>query len=362
MEKKFLHKANLDIIHYANCWEDADVLFNSLAPVPGSNILSIASAGDNAFALLKSDPEKLIAIDLNSEQLFLTELKQIAIKHFEYNAFLCFIGVSPCSDRIKMFISISPELSTPAQHFWRQNLQNIDKGIIFCGKFENYFWLFRKYILPLVHSKKDIRKLLNEKSADEQALFYKKKWNTFRWRLLFSLFFSKFVMGRVGRDREFLKQVEINVEEFIFSRAEKHLSEMYCQRNYFLRMILQGQYNIQLPFYLREENYKHIRKNINRLKLMQGYAQDAIIHGERFDYMNLSNIFEYMPLSVFEETAASLHKGMQPSGKIAYWNLMVERKLSSILPGKFKPVTMNGEIKEADMGFFYRDFICDVCI
>ncbi len=50
MEKKFLHKANLDIIHYANCWEDADVLVKGLSPKPGASVLSIASAGDNAVS------------------------------------------------------------------------------------------------------------------------------------------------------------------------------------------------------------------------------------------------------------------------------------------------------------------------
>ncbi len=359
MEKKFLHKANLNIIHYANCWEDADVLLNVLAPQPGSSILSIASAGDNAFALLSSAPEKLVAIDLNREQLYLTELKQIAIKHFEHNEFLRFSGILPCSDRLKMFNLINSDLSSPAQNFWWQNRENIEKGIIFCGKFERYFLLFRKYILPLVHSKRDVRKLFSVKSAAEQEIFYRKYWNTFRWKLLFRIFFSKFVMGRFGRDPEFLKQVEINVEEFIFSRAQKHLADINCQRNYFLSMIMNGQFNNQLPFYMREENYLRIKMNINKLELLEGYAQDAVKLGEKFDYMNLSNIFEYMPVTVFKETAEVLYNGLNKAGKMAYWNLMVERNISMILPEKFSPVAVPYQIKSADMGFFYRDFVCE---
>ncbi|MBP8915929.1 MAG: DUF3419 family protein [Chitinophagales bacterium] len=359
MEKKFLHKANLDIIHYANCWEDADVLVKGLSPKPGASVLSIASAGDNAFALLSSDPEKLVAIDLNSEQLYLTELKQIAIKHFEYSDFLQFIGVSACPDRLKMLDLINTDLSSSAQHFWWQNREYIKNGLIYCGKFERYFLLFRKYILPLVHSKRDVKKLFSLKSAGEQEMFYKKSWNTFRWRLLFSVFFSKFVMGRFGRDPEFLKQVEINVEEFIFSRAEKHLSDINCQRNYFLFMIMNGKFGLELPFYLRETNYNQIRSNIGKLELMEGYAQDAVKMGKKFDYLNLSNIFEYMPITVFQETANALYEGIKAGGKIAYWNLMVERKMSALFPEKFRSIAVSPEIKSADMGFFYRDFICD---
>lgn len=359
MEKKFLHKANLEIIHYANCWEDADVLISALNPQKGGRILSIASAGDNTLSLLSTEPEKLMAIDLNHEQLYLTELKKIAIQHFEHHEFLQFIGVSPCTDRLKMFDLIDSELSSSAQNFWWQNRANIDKGVIYCGKFERYFLLFRKYILPLVHSKRDVRKLFNIKSAEEQELFYSKNWNTFRWRLLFKIFFSKFVMGRFGRDPEFLKQVEVNVEEFIFSRAEKHLSDVNCQRNYFLYMIMFGRFNQQLPFYLREENYLPIKQNIDKLELMYGYAQDAVKLGNKFDHMNLSNIFEYMPEPVFKETASTLYDGMYPGGKLVYWNLMVERKISAILPEKFKPVVIPPHIKSADLGFFYRDIICD---
>ncbi|CAN5264218.1 hypothetical protein BH23GEM4_BH23GEM4_17410 [soil metagenome] len=46
-----------DRIRYASVWEDADVLCEALAPVaPGGRLLSVASAGDNALALLTLDP------------------------------------------------------------------------------------------------------------------------------------------------------------------------------------------------------------------------------------------------------------------------------------------------------------------
>ena len=362
MEKKFLQKANLNIIHYANCWEDADVLMQALEPKSGSKILSIASAGDNSLALLSSDPEILIAIDLSQEQLYLTELKQIAIKNFERNEFLEFAGVIPGRNRIMMYDSISTSLSNKARGFWFQNQDAIRNGIIFSGKFEHYFLLFRKYILPLVHSKKVTEQLFSIKSPEQQLAFYNKNWNTRRWRWLFKIFFSKFVMGRFGRDPEFLKQVDINVEEFIFNMSEKHLSDINCQRNYFLSMIMRGEYRIRLPFYMREENYNVIKKNIEALHLQEGYVQDAVKGGEKFEYMNLSNIFEYMPESVFEDAAISLHSGMRPGGKLAYWNLMVERKMSRSLPGKFQFLPAAERLHKTDLGFFYRDFICEQCI
>ena len=45
-------KADFTGIRYAQCWEDADVLLAGLDVKPGDTCLSIASAGDNALALL----------------------------------------------------------------------------------------------------------------------------------------------------------------------------------------------------------------------------------------------------------------------------------------------------------------------
>ena len=58
-------RVNLNIIRYANCWEDADILLKAITPKENGNYLSIASAGDNSFALLSKSPSFVLAIDLN---------------------------------------------------------------------------------------------------------------------------------------------------------------------------------------------------------------------------------------------------------------------------------------------------------
>ena len=45
-------RADFTAIRYAQCWEDADVLVEALAPQPGHTLVSICSAGDNTLALL----------------------------------------------------------------------------------------------------------------------------------------------------------------------------------------------------------------------------------------------------------------------------------------------------------------------
>ena len=64
----------LDFIRYGNCWEDADVLCEALLPADQKRVLSIASAGDNVFALLAEGAE-VVAADLNAVQLACLDLR-----------------------------------------------------------------------------------------------------------------------------------------------------------------------------------------------------------------------------------------------------------------------------------------------
>ena len=203
-------RAEFDIIRYAQVWEDADVLLDALAIQPGDRCLSIASAGDNAIAMLLGDPEKVIAVDLNPSQLACLELRVAAYRHLSHPEFLMLMGSRPCSDRRALYDKCKGDLSEDVHRFWETNLELVDSGIGSAGKFERYFKLFREKIIPWIHSGKRVDALLRGGTPDECRQFYDRTWNNWRWRLLFRVFFSRFVMGRMGRDPEFFKYVEEN--------------------------------------------------------------------------------------------------------------------------------------------------------
>src|SRR5438093_13522356 len=89
-------RAAFDFIRYASVWEDADVLCEALAPVAaGGRLLSIASAGDNALALLTLDPLEVVAVDLSAAQIACVELRVAAFRRLEHEPLLGFLGVVP---------------------------------------------------------------------------------------------------------------------------------------------------------------------------------------------------------------------------------------------------------------------------
>ncbi|MCB9426148.1 MAG: DUF3419 family protein [Flavobacteriales bacterium] len=356
---KQLENIKHDYIRYANCWEDADLLLDSLDIKPTDKILSIASAGDNSFSLLTKNPKLVLAVDINAVQLHLVELKKVAIVHFTYDDFLNFLGFTTCETRWQMFLSIESKLPTSARLYWNEQQELINAGIIHQGKFEKYFQFFHTKILPFIHSKKTIAELFETKSDKEQQIFFTKKWNNWRWNMLFKVFFSKYVLGKYGRDPEFLKEVQVPVSTFILNKAKKHLSHCACQNNYFLRYILTGKFDTQLPHYARKENFEKIKLNLDRLKTFHGLPQEAFVHYGKFNTFNLSNIFEYMSPTLFNEVSSNLIENSLENAHYAYWNLMVPRQMSTLLENVKNQIN-TAEVDTLDMGFFYNNFVLDV--
>lgn len=353
-------KVDFSLIRYANCWEDPEILLKGLAPTIGSKILSIASAGDNSFSLLTTDPELVVAVDVNLTQLYLIALKKAAIRHLDYEDVLAFLGFCEGTDRLKLFQRLKLELEADVRQYWEQQTNAIAKGVIHQGKFERYFQLFAKKILPFIHRKRQVEQLLAPKDEVEQIHFYHQKWNTWRWRLFFHIFFSRFVMGRVGRDPQFLKEVGINVSSYIFQKAEKHLKKVNAQQNPILRYNLTGDFGALLPHYLRPKHYEKVKSSLDRLVIRQGFAEQVAQTYGQFDCMNLSNIFEYMNKNLFRETAKKLIQLLQDNGRMAYWNLMVLRHISGIFPSEMRYMSaLSHELTAADNGFFYHQFIVE---
>ncbi len=183
----------------------------------------------------------------------------------------------------------------------------MEAGIGGAGKFERYFALFRQRIMPLVHSRSIIEQLLAGGDLATRERFYREEWDTWRWRLLFRVFFSRFVMGRLGRDPSFFRYVEGSVAERILARTRHALTALNPADNPYLQWILTGRHTTALPFALRPENFEAIRANLDRLEwhclpLEEFLEQEAVASIDRF---NLSDIFEYMSGENYQQIAGA---------------------------------------------------------
>lgn len=362
MSSEVAGKASFSGIRYAQCWEDADVLVEGLAIQPGDVCLSIASAGDNSLALLTRDPARVIALDLSAAQLACLALRVAAYRTLEHHELLELIGSRPSTQRPVLYQRCRPALEETAQRFWDAHPKLIRMGIGEAGKFERYFRLFRTVVMPLIHSRRTVDALLQPRSPEEREQFYNKRWDTWRWRMLFRIFFSRKVMGRMGRDPSFFAYVEGTVGDRILSRTRHALAELDPSANPYLHWILCGTHGDALPLALRPEHFATIRERIDRIEWRQSAIEDFLDEaGDRaIDRFNLSDIFEYMSEANTERLLARLVRAGRPGGRLAYWNMLAPRSRPDSLAAVLEPrEEAAAQLHLQDKAFFYSRFVIE---
>lgn len=350
-----------DFVRYANCWEDADILVDALQPRPGMRVLSIASAGDNALALLAEGAD-VVAVDLNAAQLACLELRCAAFRRLEYDDCLKFLGVQAADDRVETYTQLAGDLTLVSRAFWKKHSQQIAGGIVHAGKFEDYFRTFRTRVLPLIHSRQQVARLLEPKDAAAREAFWRDSWNNWRWRLLFRLFFSRFLMGRLGRDPEFFRYVEGSVSDRIMERAHYALTVLPTDSNPYLEYIATGNFGAALPRYLRREHFEAIREGLDRLTLFHGpIEQAARAHAAGgIDAFNLSDVFEYVNPDAARLLYGEMLNVANAGARLAYWNTLVPRSCPEEYADRVEPLSeLSAELFARDKAFFYCHFQVD---
>jgi S-adenosylmethionine-diacylglycerol 3-amino-3-carboxypropyl transferase len=362
MRSEIAGKADFSAIRYAQCWEDADILLAALQIQPGDTCLAIASAGDNTLAMLSRRPGRVIALDLNPVQLACLELRVAAYRELAHGELLELIGSTPSTRRRELYRRCRGLLSTGALAFWDAHPAAIDGGIGAAGRFEHYFRLFRTRVLPLVHPRRRVEALLRVKSRDERIAFYEKEWDTWRWRLLFRLFFSRTVMGRMGRDPSFFAYVEGNVADRILARARYALTELDTAANPYLQWILTGRHTTALPYALRPENFEAIRGNLDRLTWHCRPLEDFLdeVGENAVDRYNLSDIFEYMSVERYHRLLAQVVRAGRPGGRLVYWNMLAPRKRPDAMAALLAPLdAVAAPLFQRDKAFFYSALVVE---
>ncbi len=359
MRSEAATRADFSAIRYAQVWEDADVLLAGLDIQPGDVCVSIASAGDNALALLTKDPSRVIALDLSPAQLSCLELRVAAYKTLTHPELLELVGSRPSTRRAELFDRCRPALGAATCEFWDRQRAAIEHGIGGLGKFERYFALFRNRVLPLVHSRPTVLELLEPRTPEERLRFYEERWDTWRWRLLFRIFFSRTVMGRLGRDPEFFRYVDIDVAASILDRTRHALSVLDPADNPYIHWILTGTHGAALPCALRAGHFETIRDRVDRLEWHCQSVEEFLERtpGRTLDRFNLSDVFEYVSVEHYHAMLEAIVRRSRPGARLAYWNMLAPRRRPDYLSDRLRPLDdIAGRLHLIDRAFFYSAF------
>lgn len=354
-------RARFDIIRYAQVWEDADILCAALRPGAGDTVVSIASAGDNAFALLAEGAERVIAVDLNPAQLACVRLRVAMYRVHTHDEFLELMGSRPSGRRRHLLSQAAATLSAEDQAFWAAQKEQVAKfGVGGVGKFERYFRIFREWVIPFIHTSSTIEELMTPRDAQARAQFYDKRWNNWGWRRMVKIFFSRFVMGRLGRDPAFFDHVEGGPSAQVTRLTRKALVEQDPSINPYLHWILEGQHGAALPRALELERYEIIRERLDRLEVRLCTVETLAEEGVKADAFNLSDIFEYMSPEAHEQAYGAILAASRPGARLAYWNMMAPRRVPAVHAARvITHPELEDRLKKLDKAFFYSDFVIE---
>ncbi|MEB3290114.1 MAG: DUF3419 family protein [Leptolyngbya sp.] len=370
MPSEIERHARFDHLRYAQCWEDADRLLDALAVQPHHRCLSIASGGDNTLALLSRGPQRVMAVDLSAAQIACLELKVAAFRCLNYPEMVMLLGARSQevrsqgsqrtlgSVRSHLYQRCRKELSPSAREFWDGRPQAIDQGILHSGKFERYLALFRRWVLPLVHAPEVWQPIFQGLSPAEREAWYTEQWDSWRWRWLFRAFFSRFTLGHLGTDPEFLRYGDHSLADHLLERTRYALTTLDPAQNPYLQWIVLGGYDTVLPYALRPENFDAIRQNLDRLEWHTISLEDFLSQNDRpIDRFNLSNVFEYMSEPHFQRVLETLHHHAAPEARMVFWNRLSDRTCSPTASPWPLLADLSAQIHQCDRVFFYKRIV-----
>lgn len=342
MAKRF---KTMPYIRYSNVYEE----INSLLSVASGDVyLSVVSGFDNTLALLKNNPKKIVSFDYNIAQINLAKLKMTSFKYLTYSELLLFLGInSKKKERLALYNKLSTHLDNEVKQYFDTNLEIIKIGIVNCGRFEYYLSKFKKYILPYTHNKKIIKSFMNATTIEEQRVIYQ-KFNNKRFQRLFKFFFSEKTMSRLGREKDYFKYLEKDLATVLKERVDLGFNNVLNLTNPYMEYVILGHFRT-LPEYLKEENYELIRNNLDKIELIYGEFNE-VIKKYQYDFLNLSDIFEYMSLEETHECEKLILENTNQNAKVVFWNMMVPRKFTSEM---FKEINSDEDFLK-ERPFFYQ--------
>jgi len=353
------------IIRYSQVWEDHALLEEGLDIQPDDHVLSIASAGCNALALLLKGPASVTAVDLNPAQTAIVHLKKAAIKELNHEEFVNLVGARNDMERGPLYQRIRDKLSGDVQAFWDSHSEVLENGFIHFGRFELYFRSFQEKLISKMVPPDAMQAFLTLDSVDHQTAFFNKVFQHPKFVEAFKTYTSQKMIAEHGRDESQFRFVEEeDLGDHFMKRLHYVTTQIATNNNFYLEYLLTSEYSdlSKGPPYLRPENYDKLRSLIDRLHIeTRGLDCPVNDHDEgHFSKANLSDLFEYLSEEETEGLLRILATKMRPGGRIAYWNLLVPRSRPKSLEDWIKPhPELSKDLWNKDRNPFYGAFVLE---
>lgn len=357
--KKDKDQVQLFKLVFTHNWEDPESDHAALKIKSNDTVLAITSGGCNVFGFLLFNPAVIYSIDINPAQSWLLELKMAAIKGLGFEDFISFAGLKEHNNRLHLYNKIKPFLSKEALAFWNRQDKILPNGFIMNGKYERFIRLAVKFI-NLLQGKKRVMGLFNEKSKEEQQIYFDNVWNTKRFHYMFTILFNKRMLAKRGLVADYFHfdDGSKSFAESFYNRSKKAFRDIPIKGNYFLSLYLLGKYrnDKEVPAWLKRENFELIKSKLDRIKIVTADAQgwlDTML-AESIDCFALSNICELMSEKDTNRLFSAVCRTARANARVIFRNLMIPREVPDALKDQIvKDEPLSSYIYENDRSFVY---------
>lgn len=352
-----------DALVYNQIWEDPRVDLQALELDKNSRVLTISSGGCNALNYLLAEPEKVTAVDLNRNHIYLLNLKIAALEYLPaYDDFFAFFGFGKSEKNIANYQKhIAPNLDDETKEFWESkslkgkltNQKRIDffrQGGLYDHSRNGYFLRFFHKFAHMFGLRPE--EVLKAKTEEEQELLFQKHiapfFDSLVIRTIGKMPVTVFGLGIPPRQFDELKNDStdgVNIIEIYKNRTKKLAVEYPIYENYFAWQAFARRYDTEnreaLPEYLKKENYGKLKENAARIETKIGSITDELRRNEngkfnRFvfldaqDWMNTAELTE-----LWQAIADKSEKGARIIFRTAGANSPIEKYLPPELREKF---------------------------
>ena len=347
------------IIRYSQVWEDDHILQQSLSITDSDHVLSIGSAGCNAFSLLLAGAKRVVAVDLNPAQIALIHLKKEAIRQCSLKEYRNLLGVDDSSCAVDIYNKIRSVLPADTQFFWDNHQELLAAGIIHTGKLDKYFRIFQQKVIQKLVPPDALEAYLLCTDRTKQIEFFDRYFCHPTFVQTFKQYTSQEMIASSGRDpAQFAFVTQKDIGSYFYDRFRFVCTEIPARNNYYLHYLLSGSYTHIAPPQYRPDEFALLKTCIDRLDIRHDGLLEAVTQYPEYFFTkaNLSDLFEYLSEEDTQSFLETLAERMNPTSTIAYWNLLVPRFATSKWN---RNEQYADELHQEDRCFFYSKFIVE---
>ena len=281
-------------------------------------MISVAAAGERAFALLLGDPREVVAIDRNPAQIHLGQLKVAAMRRLDREPYLAFIGIAGGSDRAATYSALRGDLPDAAQRYWDGRPGDIAAGIHSVGRTER--GIARVAPLLRLAAAAGVERVRAAATLEEQHDAAVTLFNRPVVRATLGLIFNP-VSGRLFlRDPVYHGEARRSAASYLRDRVVMTLRHHRFDDCFIFSLFLNGHLrnSRSLPVELADDMYPIVRDRLDRVRFENACILDYLERqpAASLDAFSLSDLGGYLTVDEFTVLLARVERVASPGATV----------------------------------------------